>query len=44
MTVLLESIFTTLQAVPRLLIEAELYPVQGDRFQPTGFPDLSRWT
>ena len=25
---------------PKLLLEAELKPVQGDRFQPTGFPDL----
>lgn len=25
---------------PRLLIEARLRPVQGERFQPTGFPDL----
>ena len=25
---------------PRLLMEAELKPVQGTRFQPTGFPDL----
>ena len=25
---------------PRLLIEARLQPVQGARFQPTGFPDL----
>ncbi len=25
---------------PRLLIEADLKPIQGDRFQPTGFPDL----
>lgn len=25
---------------PRLLIEADLVPVQGSRFQPTGFPDL----
>ena len=25
---------------PRLLIEAPLKPVQGTRFQPTGFPDL----
>ena len=24
----------------RLLIEANLQPVQGKRFQPTGFPDL----
>lgn len=25
---------------PRILIEADLWPVQGERFQPTGFPDL----
>ncbi len=25
---------------PRLLLEAELRPVQGTRFQPTGFPNL----
>ncbi len=25
---------------PRLLMEADLRPVQGTRFQPTGFPDL----
>ncbi len=25
---------------PRILIEADLRPIQGDRFQPTGFPDL----
>ncbi len=25
---------------PRLLLEAELQPVQGSRFQPTGFPNL----
>ena len=25
---------------PRLLLEAELKPVQGTRFQPTGFPNL----
>ena len=25
---------------PRLLVEAALEPVQGDRFQPTGFPNL----
>jgi len=30
----------TLKDVPRLLLEVELQPVQGDRFQPTGFPDL----
>lgn len=32
--------FEKLKNVPRILIEAELKPVQGDRFQPTGFPDL----
>lgn len=25
---------------PRLLMEADLEPIQGTRFQPTGFPDL----
>ncbi len=25
---------------PRLLVEADLHPVAGTRFQPTGFPDL----
>ncbi len=25
---------------PRLLLEAQLRPVQGARFQPTGFPNL----
>ena len=29
-----------LDNAPRLLIEAELRPVQGARFQPTGFPNL----
>jgi CRISPR-associated protein Csb1 len=29
---------------PRLLIEAVLRPVQGSRFQPTGFPDLGAAT
>lgn len=32
--------FEKLANVPRLLIEAELKPIQGERFQPTGFPDL----
>jgi len=27
-------------AAPRLLIEAALVPIQGTRFQPTGFPNL----
>ena len=25
---------------PRLLLQVELAPVQGARFQPTGFPDV----
>lgn len=29
-----------LAVVPRLLMECDLRPLQGDRFQPTGFPDL----
>jgi CRISPR-associated protein Csb1 len=32
--------FTALEGVPRLLMEAELKPIQGTRFQPTGFPNL----
>ncbi len=31
---------TLLDDAPRLLIEATLKPVQGSRFQPTGFPNL----
>ncbi|HET9953353.1 MAG TPA: type I-U CRISPR-associated RAMP protein Csb1/Cas7u [Polyangiaceae bacterium] len=29
-----------LPRAPRLLLEAELSPIQGTRFQPTGFPDV----
>lgn len=32
--------YTALENAPRLLIEAELKPLQGHRFQPTGFADL----
>ncbi|MDP8244758.1 MAG: type I-U CRISPR-associated RAMP protein Csb1/Cas7u [Candidatus Hinthialibacter antarcticus] len=32
--------YKTLQNSPRLLIDVELKPLQGHRFQPTGFPDL----
>ena len=39
-----ESLFSALEKQPRLLIEAELTPAQGDRFQPTGFPDLGAAT
>lgn len=31
---------SALDGAPRLLIEAELEPLQGTRFQPTGFPNL----
>lgn len=31
---------SALKNVPRLLVEAKLKPVQGTRFQPTGFPNL----
>jgi len=33
-----------LEDAPRLLIEADLQPIQGTRFQPTGFPDLGAAT
>ena len=39
-----ENLFSALENQPRLLVEAELTPVQGDRFQPTGFPDLGAAT
>ncbi len=32
--------YSHLNDTPRLLLEADLQPVQGTRFQPTGFPDL----
>lgn len=32
--------FDALANAPRLLIEAHLQPLQGTRFQPTGFPNL----
>lgn len=32
--------FEALNESPRLLLEADLQPLQGTRFQPTGFPDL----
>jgi CRISPR-associated protein Csb1 len=36
--------FKALKDQPRLLIKAELEPLQGSRFQPTGFPDLGAAT
>lgn len=35
---------SALEGVPRLLIEVPLKPIQGSRFQPTGFPDLGAAT
>jgi len=32
--------YTALAQSPRLLMECDLHPLQGDRFQPTGFADL----
>lgn len=36
--------FSKLADEPRLLLEVPLQPVQGERFQPTGFPDLGAAT
>jgi len=36
--------FSKLNDAKRILLEAELSPVQGDRFQPTGFADLGAAT
>ena len=36
----MDSLYDALEGAPRLLLEVELKPIQGDRFQPTGFPDL----
>src|SRR5579871_6472575 len=34
------DLFGGLKTVPRLLMEVQLQPLQGSRFQPTGFADL----
>ena len=34
------DLFAALKEAPRLLMEARLKPIQGERFQPTGFADL----
>jgi CRISPR-associated protein Csb1 len=36
--------FSALDNVPRLLLEARVKPLQGTRFQPTGFPNLGAAT
>lgn len=36
--------FEALTRAPRLLMEAKLRPIQGTRFQPTGFPNLGAAT
>ena len=38
------NLWQSLENHPRLLLEAQLKPVQGTRFQPTGFPDLGAAT
>ena len=40
MTIDLSALLDPKHDVSRLLIEAPLRPIQGSRFQPTGFPDL----
>ncbi len=36
----MSNLFDKLKDAPRLLMEAKLKPLQGERFQPTGFADL----
>ena len=36
--------YQALAAEPRLLMQLDLKPLQGNRFQPTGFPDLGPTT
>ncbi len=38
------SLNRSLESATKILIEAELKPMQGHRFQPTGFPDLGAAT
>lgn len=38
------TLATLLKDAPRLLLEAQLRPAQGERFQPTGFADLGAAT
>jgi CRISPR-associated protein Csb1 len=37
-------VFNELKNCQRVLIEADLKPIQGERFQPTGFPELGAAT
>jgi CRISPR-associated protein Csb1 len=41
---ILDEQLKPLAAAPRLLLEAHLQPLQGTRFQPTGFPNLGAAT
>ena len=36
----MSGLFAEVLSAPRILIEAKLAPLQGSRFQPTGFPSL----
>jgi len=40
----MKSLISSLNGEPRLLLETKLKPIQGTRFQPTGFPDLGAAT
>jgi len=44
MTTTIDTVTAALDGAPRLLLEADLRPLQGARFQPTGFPDLGHAT
>lgn len=37
---MINEFFLKLKKEPRILMQAQLEPLQGERFQPTGFPDL----
>lgn len=40
MSTLVQQVRERLAETPRLLMQVELRPIQGDRFQATGFPDI----
>lgn len=40
----ISNMIRSLKGHPRLLLKASLKPIQGTRFQPTGFPDLGAAT
>ena len=36
----MQGVMSSIGSSPRLLMQCDLEPLQGTRFQPTGFPDL----